>query len=265
MTSVPTTSQLFDFLFTNRLMRTKVPEGERLLKDEGELAYFYNELMLDSKRREFKQFLSGLGFEIQSFEGGVMKGLPADAVYFVLVRNSEKEAPAWLDLDSFYTQVARIKSESQKITKVWCFVIWMTILSALYTKKSRTASMISRYVDSEISDLEISNSVLAFLTTIFSHPPEEENEMLDILRHYKTKEVSTRVQNYLSLLCRFKHLKKIGKVEGKSETIYRQTLLGAAEIAEHESNGLAHLAPPEAMDEKIFEKIIEEIDDIGEV
>lgn len=69
MTNMHTPAQVFNFLLTNRVMRTKVPEGERLLKGEGELAYFYNELMLDSQRREFKQFLAELGFNIRHFEG----------------------------------------------------------------------------------------------------------------------------------------------------------------------------------------------------
>lgn len=187
-----------------------------------------------------------------------------DAVYFILVRNSEDVAPSWIDLDSFYTQTALTKSESTKVTKVWNFVIWMTILSALYTKKSRTPSMISRYEDSEFSNQEIVSSVEAFLMTVLSQPAEEENELLEILRAYKKTEVSRRVQNFLKLMCRFKHIKKMGKSEGKSEIIYKQTLLGAAEVAEHDSNGLAHLAPPEEMDESVFDKMIEEIDEIEE-
>ena len=192
-------------------------------------------------------FLRDSGFEIKVFEGGVMKGLPAGAVYFILIRKPDGSAPAWIDLGALYTQTASRNNESRRVTTVWDFVIWMQILSSLYTANKRSPLNISDYgnPNNGFTNQNVITGVQAFLDDVLQRPPDQDTQFIAVLRKHTKTEVQKRINGFLGFLCSIGHLKKLGKDDNdKNTTIYQQTLLGAVEVAEHHRQGLNHLVPP---------------------
>lgn len=257
-------AMLFSFFLQHRVLRTDTPPGERMEKGERDLAYFYNSEMEEGDRDSFRDFLYELGFKIKVCEGGVIRGLPTGAVYFVLTRRSEGSAPSWIDLGSLYAQTSFRTAESRRITTVWNFVIWMQMLSSLYTANKRSPLSVSEYNDPNISltNKLVSIGVQSFLDETLQKSPDTDTEFIKILRKHTKTEVKRRVNNFLNFLCDIGHLKKIEKNNAdKDILVYQQTLLGAIEIAEHHRQGLNHLIPPS--DLPLNETILENIEQIN--
>lgn len=257
--------RLFNFLLKHRILRTKVPAGKKAKPEEKSFVELYTQEMPEVERAWFEDFLAGMGFKIKAYQGNIIRGIPRDATYYILVRDSNDETtPTWVSPEELYKLIALRAHESKTESKLWTFIIWMSLLSIMYTKINRSPQQVSQYQDVEFTEPVLSESVRHFVENIRDEADERpDNVYVQYLSSEKGQEIETRVGRFLKFLTSISHLDFFPQ-----NGIYTQTLIGAAEIEQQFDRGLEHLIPQENLDSQTLNLILshaenEELEEIA--
>lgn len=262
--------RLINFLLKHRMLRTKIPAGKRARPEEKTFARLFTEEMPGHERGWFEDLLAGMGFALKPYKGGVIRGIPRDGIYYILIRDcTEESTPSWVSPDDLYKLMELRTQETRTETKLWTFVVWMSLLSLMYTKMDRAPEQVSKYLDVEFEANELVQTVRAFVDNIKNEADElPDNNYVKFLCSEQGQDISFRVGRFLNFMTSINHLDFFPQKDGKQgEGIYSQTLIGAAEIEQQFERGLEHLIPQDELNLSTLSHIMmqEEDEDAVEV
>ena len=244
--------KLQGFFLTHRMVRTTVPKGKSFKEGEKDIAEFIRHEMTGSERGYLMDLFSSFGFTLKVFDGKEYPGIPIGGQVWCLVRDPTELPPKWMSSKEILDGLAEKTSEPRKTTVAWTFIIYLHYLVLTYTRLNRHPNEVSRFVDAVFSREELTELVHRFVNGL-GETDSGKSEIVGILTSEKGQEVDRRVARVLDWLCGINHLEY-----SKVDDAYSQTILGAAEIAEHYESDFAYLFPPdtESISQTQFEAII---------
>lgn len=225
------------FLLAHRVVETK-PAVRRPREGEREVAAVLK--AADSEEiADLQTFLGAQGLALIVHDDTSMPGVPAGGRVWLLTRNARDNPPAFLSVDRIHQGLKIRASETNQTATIWFLHIWLNCLALLYTQPSRGISEVSRYQDAIFRKSTLEEAV--------KHHVEQVRRIgvvggavplvVRTLIAEAGRDVHRRVGNFLTLMCDSGLLQSIGEDE------YRQTLLGAVEIAQSFNHSLANLRP----------------------
>ena len=236
--------QIYDHLKAHRILRTKVPQGERFVGDEMSLAETYT-TSSETSRLQFERFLAGSGFQLIHYDSFAYPGIPQGADYYIMIRDKETKVPSWIDQGQALDSVrATAKSNnSVAVLRIWFFFIWLNMLNLIYSKNSRPLTAIINYDKCDFTFERLAQQMEEFIEgEVRSKEPGDEIDAFlhEVLMQDSKSSLKKRVRGLLKFLVSIRYLSEEA-LEG--QTIYSQTLIMAAEIANNTSEGLRMLDP----------------------
>ena len=241
-------ARISDFLFTHRIVRTKVPKGSRARDGEKEVTAMLQDM--DGGQRAFlEDYFFFRGFTLRVFDWTEYPGIPHGGQFWCIVRNPSKPAPLWLSGSEVRERLA-LPGDPRLTTTIWSFVIYMHYLKLAYTKIDRHPSEISRFVDVVFTREELAEDVRSFIDSL-AEEHAGRTEAVKILAAEKGQDVERRVNNFLAFL-----LETNAISFERADQAYSQTILGASEVAEHFDWEIFYLLPHDTLGPESIEQIM---------
>jgi len=246
-------ARLTNWLFSHRQIRTVVPKGSRFKDGEKDLAYELD--LLDGDDRAYlEDFFAFSGFSLKIFDWTEYPGIPKGGQIWGIVRNPAEEAPGWFSEREVRQRLCD-GVEPKNVTTVWAFVIYLHYLHLAYTRLDRHPSEITRYVDAIFSKEELVEGLRQYVDQL-GEEHADVTEAVTILTAERGQEIERRVGKLLDFLAATGCL-----VFNKDDQAYSQTLLGAADVAEHFDWEIEYLLPKANLNEDALGEIILQSDD----
>jgi len=133
---------------------------------------------------------------------------------------------------------------------VWAFVVYLHYLHLVYTKLDRHPQEISRYVDAVFSKEALVQTVRDFVSRL-GEEHANETPAISLLMEESGMDIERRVSNLLGFL------EGTGCISfNKQDQAYSQTLLGAADVAEHYDWEISYLLPQKDIDVDALSHIV---------
>ncbi len=229
--------RVYAFLLAHRVVETK-PAVRRLREGEREVAAVLTGA--DSEEiADLQTFLGAQGFTLIVHDDTSMPGVPTGGRVWLLTRSARDNPPAFLTVDRIHQGLKIRASETNQTATIWFLHIWLNCLALLYTQLGRGISEVSRYQDAIFRRPTLEEAVKHHVEQVrrIGVTGGAAPSVVQTLIAETGRDVHRRVGNFLALMCDSGLLQSIGEDE------YRQTLLGAIEIAQSFNHSLATLHP----------------------
>lgn len=232
--------QIQSFLFAHRMLRTIVPKGKQFREGEKEIANYFRFDITGSEKAYLMDIFASFGFVLKIFDNLEYPGIPSGGQVWCLVRDPSSASPPWISSRRTLEALADKGTEPKKITVTWTFTVYLHYLYLAYTKLNRRPNEVSRFVDVVFTKEELVDLVRRYVDDLGENDAGK-SEAVTILTSEKGQEIERRVGNVLKWLCSINHLD-----QSTEDEAYSQTVLGAAEVAEHYDQDFAYLLPPDS-------------------
>jgi len=245
--------QVWNFLITHRVIRTKVPEGQRFRPQEREIAHYLQFEWTEQDMAFLRNFLSEQGFGLRVYDSDTMPGIPTGGVCYMIIRNPESPPPSWISEKALWDRFRLRSHETKEQLQVWFFVLWQNLLGLQYTALDRHVSATSEYLNAVFTKESLMESVKRFIEEL----RQEENitnMAIKTLFQNKGKDIERRVNAFIAIL------EQLNQIVDNKDGSYTQTLLAAKETEENYSQGLRHLVPHSQVDSGIFRTLYSDAD-----
>lgn len=246
-------AQLQAFLLRHRSCYLKPPRGRRHRRDEYEVAQLLR--ALDEREREaLDGLMAGMGFELHEFDD-TMDGIPRGGVVWVVLRAPDAPRETLLGTTPVWQRLSLRSDEPKATTVYWFTFLWMLTMSFLYERISRPVSAVSDYISAEVTREELEAKTSERLEEMRLETSEPDPQALPIAAALlggsgrnatTTANIRKRVGHFLDAMDDAGMLELVRSEDG--ETVYRQTLLCAAQINELFSQDLIHVVEPEQIE-----------------
>ncbi len=256
--------EIWNFLVTHRILRyvppdCRLPDGQRYRHKERDISYNLHMGWSEHDKAFLMSFLSEMGFSLCICDADTMPGIPDGGVYYMLIRDPEKNTPSWINENAVWDMFRLKSQETKEELQVWFFVLWQNLLGLEYTALDRHVKGVSDYVSASFTKERLTESVQRFIEDLRQeeHP---ENPAVKILFKQKGKDIQRRIDAFIAIL------EKLNQVVDNKDGSYTQTLLAAKEVEENYNQSLRHLLPHSKLDSSIFQTLYSETeqnDDFG--
>lgn len=225
------------FLLGYRMIETK-PVGRRIREHERDIATILAQADPE-ELSSFYTFLGAQGFTLVAHDDTSMPGIPLGGRVWLLVRSARDNPPPYLTTERIHAGLKRRATDTHQATTVWFLHIWLNCLSLLYTQPGRGVSEVSRYHEISFKQQVLDDAVRQHIEQIRRIGIEggAATQIIDTLVSETGRDIPRRIGSFLSLMCESGLLLEIDDGE------YRQTLLGAIEVAQSFNHALATLHP----------------------
>lgn len=225
------------FLLGYRMVETK-PVGRRVHEHERDIAAILAQA--DSEElNSFYTFLGAQGFTLVAHDDTSMPGIPTGGRVWLLVRSARENPPPYLSTERIHASLKVRATDTRQATTIWFLHIWLNCLALLYTQPGRGVSEVSRYHEVSFKRTMLEDAVRQHVEQIRRIGVEggAAAQVVETLVAETGRDITRRVGNFLGLMSESNLLQAIEDGE------YRQTLLGAIEIAQSFNHALATLHP----------------------
>lgn len=230
----------FDFLITNRMVRTKATIGN-LRHQEADIADNLDDPRYIETKRALEKMLDAYGYTLRTYNHHEMNGIPVNAKCHVIFRSSGQDLAPWMD-GALLVKVLKVGNDSTKTARRWAFFLWYMFLGVVYTRLNRSPHDVERYTEAWFSKNEFVDKVKENIEKCRQLPTETRSPDLSILLDgsgtYKTK-----TDRFIKFL---KQIRYIDQVPQKDQ--YTQTLACAQEVAAQAYTGFSHLIDEDMID-----------------
>ncbi len=240
--------QVWNFLITHRVIRSKVPDGQRFKPGERDISHYLQHEWTEHEMAFLRNFLSEQGFGLRIYDSDTMPGIPTGGVYYMIIRNPESPAPSWVDENRIWDRFRLKRTETKEQLRVWFFVLWQNLLGLEYTALDRHISATSEYLNASFTKESLLESVRRFIEDL-RQETEFVNPVVETLFQNKGRDIERRINVFIEIL------EELGQIIDNKDGSYNQTLLAAKEAEENYGQSLRHLLPHPTLDADIFETL----------
>ena len=225
------------FLLGYRMVETK-PVSRRIRESERDIAAILSQADIE-ELSAFHTFLGAQGFTLVAHDDTSMPAIPVGGRVWLLVRNAREHPAPYLTTERIHTGLKRRATDTREATSIWFLHIWLNCLALLYTQPGRGISEVSRYHEISFKRQTLEDGVRQHIEQLRRIGVEggAAAQVVKTLVSETGRDIPRRIGNFLSLMCDSNLLQEMNDDE------YRQTLLGAVEIAQSFNHTLATLHP----------------------
>jgi len=233
--------QVFNFIFSHKVIRAYETRNERRGKEEKEVASILERYA--GRLDDLEEFLTTQGITFHVL-GAQDYSLAHQGRVYVFVRSfAAGEPPPHLGIEHIWTLFKDDRrNESKKDTSIWTTYLFLHLLYFLYTTDSRAIESISRYRDTWV-DFDVFKDVIVSsideLRSARDGVEYPEGQIREQLCASDEREINSRVIRFFKVLVQIGALEKVadngfslGRKDNERE-IYQQTLWFAVDIAEN--------------------------------
>lgn len=255
---------VFAFLSDQRIIRSAAEQGQRLRKNEQDLARFLEYEATSEEKACLDHFLQAQGFRLHRYDSYDMPGIKRDQYVFLLLRDGEGVLTPWADAEEAVECVRHrhgTSSEPKDHARVWLCQIWFSMLYLQYPKLGRSFSEVSRYQEAAFTRDHLADAIRETLESRRQENVAEPSLARTILLDSESPRISDRVRAFLQYMVKIGHLVEVEK------NVFRQTLLASAELGVNFNDGLGLLVdldPAEEEDAPISMRHTEQAFDLAE-
>jgi len=218
------------FLLRHRRLET-IPRG-RGRSDERELARLLNEADTVA-RAELEGLMQGFGFDLAHFDDFKTQGLAPGGQIFLLVRRLDQTSALfserWID------ERMQVRNDSVTTRRIWFTQLWFVLLFLFYTRRSRVATEVARYVETTFTRADLVQATHQYINDLVRKLGKDAVQD-DVVYNCLIAESGTQVDKYAD---RFLGLMVDGAlIDDLGAERYRQSLLGAVEMKNNHLQGL---------------------------
>lgn len=231
--------QVQTFLLQHRIAETK-PTGRRSLPGEKEVTEILVNLGMD-ELEELNELLSPQGLQVRYYTDMDYEAIPTGGQTWVLVRDPAQGPPRFMAEGALIEAMKIRETNTREEATTWFLHVWLQFLTLAYTNLHRAISDIGRFQDTFFYQSDLEESVREHIERLRQTGPEGgvDKRVWDTLTGERGHDIHRWVANFLEVMRRSRLIENIKGEE------YRQTLLGAVEMAENYSRALAHILPAE--------------------
>lgn len=225
------------FLLGHRMVETK-PVGRRIREHERDIAAILAHADPE-ELSSFYAFLGAQGFTLVAHDDTSMPGVPTGGRVWLLVRSARENPPSYLTTERIHAGLKRRATDTHQATTIWFLHIWLNCLALLYTLPGRGVSEVSRFHEISFKRQMLEDAVRQHIEQIRRTGIEggAAAQVVETLVSETGRDIPRRIGNFLNLMC------ESGLLQESDSDEYRQTLLGAIEIAQSFNHALATLHP----------------------
>lgn len=207
---------------------------------------------------DIDDFLSTQGMKMLVLDVMAL-GIPGSGEVYVAVRNPLVAPPEHVCGDQIIRALTDgRRDETPEQLSIWSVFLTLQLLNMLYTQERRPIEAVSAFKDS-IVDIEEFLDVARQRTEALrsASPPADTRQttIADTLTALTERQLEGRIRSFFKAMVELGVLEKVDnvtiKVEGRSESTYRQTLWSAVDLAENFKRYAPHLLiedVPDAVD-----------------
>ena len=187
-------------------------------------------------RAELAGVLRGMGFDLVEFTSLSTQGIPPGGHVFVLVRRFDDSG----DLlgERWIEDRMALRNNSVAERRIWFTQFWFVLFDLLYTRRDRTPTEVSRYVETTFTKPDLSQSMREYINELvrkLGHDALKDDTVYSCLISESGTLVEQYAERFLSLMTDGALLDRLG------EDKYRQSLVSAAEMRSNYLQGLEPL------------------------
>ena len=241
--------QVFNELVEHRVLYTFATKGHSRSQGEREAAACL-ERHLDY-HDELDSFLSTQGLRLVSYEAAALDIGVAGRVY-VAVRDPALPTPAHIGGGNLLREMSDSRrNESMAESTLWAGLLTVVLLQLLYSDAGRPIEAVSGFVTAELDEGQFVQTLLAVIERqryLAVDPDDREAERARALFTGSNEaQVEARAKGFLRAMLRAGVIEI--RAEGKSGTIYGQSLWSAVDVAENFKRYAGGLLPQPTSDE----------------
>lgn len=200
--------------------------------DERDLALLLSGAGID-ERAELEGVLQGFGFDLAHFDDFKTQGIAPGGQVFLLVRRldqvSELFSERWID------ERMQVRNDTVTARRIWFMQFWFVLLFVFYTRRSRVATEVSRYVDTTFTRADLVQAMHEYINDMVRKLGRDAIED-DVVYSCLISESGAQVDKYAD---RFIELMVDGALlDSLGDDRFRQSLLGAVEMKNNYLQGL---------------------------
>lgn len=218
------------FLLRHRRLET-LPKGKGGA-DERELARLLGDADADA-RAELEGLLQGVGFDLAHFDDFKTQGLAPGGQVFLLVRRVDHASA--LFSEQWIDERMRVRNDAVTTRRIWFTQLWFVLLFLFYTRRSRVATEVARYVETTFTRADLVQATHEYINDLvrkLGRDAVQEDEVYQCLIAESGAQVDKYADRFLGLMVDGALIDNLGADR------YRQSLLGAVEMKSNHLQGL---------------------------
>lgn len=226
--------QVMAFLLKYRRLET-FSTRKKSKADERALALLLRDSAPED-RAELAGALRGMGFDLVEFTSLSTQGIQPGGHVFVLIRRFDDSG----DLlgERWIEDRMALRNNSVAERRIWFTQFWFVLFDLLYTRRDRTPSEVSRYVETTFTKPDLSQAMREYINELvrkLGHDAVKDDAVYSCLISESGTLVDQYAERFLSLMADGALLDRLG------EDKYRQSLVSAAEMRSNYLQGLEPL------------------------
>ena len=235
---------VYALLIENREIYNK-PIHRRLRPGEKEAAVFLQDLDFFDAMQDF---VSAQGFELRSYSDVDMPGIAMEGRCYLLLRRADADSPSFGE--NTMLEAIAFPGESKEVRATWFLHLWCWTNYLLYTAVQRSVEEVSRHTEVAFTYEDLFELGKEYVEQL-RHEGAPENS----LSHRIWEILVDPKQNFKRRIRLFLQAMVAGRFlyQPSGEEIYRQSLLGAVEMNDLFTRGMATLVPSEQVQSMFIE------------
>lgn len=234
--------QVIAYLLANRQLST-VSSRRRGTSDERSLAQLLRVASADD-RGDVEDILRGMGFDLAQFNDFHTLGLPPGAHVFLATRRLD--ATSELMSERCIDEGMHRRDSTVTEGRIWFTQLWFVLLSLFYSQRDRVMTEVARYVETTFTRDDLAGAMRQYINEKVRKLGADQiadDAVFKVLTDESGKRIEYCCERFLDLMVDGR------LIERQGENKYRQSLLGAVELRNNFTQGLAPWLTADPTDE----------------